>query len=90
MSEFVRQSESHLLEITRTYWALYAARVTYLQKAKLVDETGRVADELKRPPAGRCPAVPALPRRNPRSPRAARDLIRSEAAVRNAQDRLAR
>ena len=47
MAEFVRQSESHLLEITRTYWALYAARVTYLQKAKLVEETARVTDELK-------------------------------------------
>ena len=47
MHEFIRQSESHLLEVTRTYWALYAARVTYLQKARLVDETARVSDELK-------------------------------------------
>ena len=87
MSEFVRQSESHLLEITRTYWALYAARVTYLQKAKLVDETARVTDELK----GR-QKVDAKQSQlfRAQSALASRrsDLIRTEAAIRNAQDRL--
>ena len=87
MSEFIRQSESHLLEITRTYWALYAARVTYLQKAKLVEETGRVADEMRarqdvdarKTQLFRAQSALALRRS---------DLVRSEAAVRNAQDRL--
>jgi hypothetical protein len=46
MHEFIRQSEPPA-EVARTYWALYAARVTYLQKAKLIDETARIADELK-------------------------------------------
>ena len=87
MAEFVRQSESHLLEITRTYWALYAARVTYLQKAKLVDETARVTDELKarlKVDAHQSQlfrAESALASRRS-------DLIRTEAAIRNAQDRL--
>jgi outer membrane protein TolC len=87
MAEFVRQSESHLLEITRTYWALYAARVTYLQKAKLVEETARVTDELtarQKVDAQQSQffrAESALASRRS-------DLIRSEAAIRNAQDRL--
>ena len=87
MSEFIRQSESHLLEITRTYWALYAARVTYLQKAHLVDDTARITDELRarqKMDAGRSQlfrAESALASRRS-------DLVRAEAAVRNAQDRL--
>jgi len=87
MHEFTRQSESHLLEITRTYWALYAARVTYLQKARLVNDTARVTDELRarqKMDAGQSQlfrAESALASRRS-------DLVRSEAAVRNAQDRL--
>ena len=87
MQEFIRQSESHLLEITRTYWALYAARVTYLQKARLVNDTARVTDELRarqKMDAGQSQlfrAESALASRRS-------DLVRSEAAVRNAQDRL--
>jgi outer membrane protein TolC len=87
MQEFVRQSESHLLEITRIYWALYAARITYLQKARLVNDTARVTDELRarqKMDAGQSQlfrAESALASRRS-------DLVRSEAAVRNAQDRL--
>ncbi len=87
MQEFIRQSESHLLEITRTYWALYAARVTYLQKARLVEDTARVTDELRarqKMDAGQSQlfrAESALASRRS-------DLVRAEAAVRNAQDRL--
>jgi hypothetical protein len=87
MQEFMRQSQSHLLEITRTYWALYAARITYLQKARLVDDTARVTDELRarqKMDAGQNQlfrAESALASRRS-------DLVRAEAAVRNAQDRL--
>lgn len=87
MQEFIRQSESHLLEITRTYWALYAARVTYLQKTRLVSDTARVTDELRarqKMDAGQSQlfrAESALASRRS-------DLVRAEAAVRNAQDRL--
>ena len=87
MSEFLRQSESHLLEITRTYWALYAARVTYLQKAKLVDETARVADELKAREQVDAKQSQLFRAQSALASRRS-DLIRSEAAVRNAQDRL--
>ncbi len=87
MSEFLRQSESHLLEITRTYWALYAARVTYLQKAKLVDETGRVADELKAREKVDAKQSQLFRAQSALASRRS-DFIRSEAAIRNAQDRL--
>ncbi len=87
MHEFVRQSESHLLEIARTYWALYAARVTYLQKAKLIDETARITDELNARQK-----VDAQKSQLFRAQSALADrrsqLIRAEAAIRNAQDRL--
>ncbi|MEA3207026.1 MAG: hypothetical protein QOE70_83 [Chthoniobacter sp.] len=87
MSEFIRQSESHLLEITRTYWALYAARVTYLQKAKLVEETGRVADELRARQQVDARQTQLFRAQSALASRRS-DLIRAEAAVRNAQDRL--
>jgi outer membrane protein TolC len=87
MAEFVRQSESHLLEITRTYWALYAARVTYLQKAKLVEETARVTDELKARQKVDAQQSQLFRAESALASRRS-DLIRSEAAIRNAQDRL--
>jgi outer membrane protein TolC len=87
MAEFVRQSESHLLEITRTYWALYAARVTYLQKAKLVEETARVTDELKARQKVDAQQSQFFRAESALASRRS-DLIRSEAAIRNAQDRL--
>lgn len=87
MQEFVRQSESHLLEICRSYWALYASRIMYLQKARLVDDTARVTDELK----ARL-KVDAQKSQLFRAQSALADrrssLVRAEAAVRNAQDRL--
>jgi len=87
MAEFVRQSESHLLEITRTYWALYAARVTYLQKARLVDDTARVTDELKARQKVDARQTQLFRAESALASRRS-DLIRSEAAIRNAQDRL--
>lgn len=87
MSEFVRQSESHLLEITRTYWALYAARVTYLQKARLVEETGKVTDELRARQQVDAKQTQLFRAQSALAERRS-DLVRTEAAVRNAQDRL--
>jgi outer membrane protein TolC len=87
MSEFIRQSESHLLEITRTYWALYAARVTYLQKARLVEETGHVADELRARQQVDARQTQLFRAQSALASRRS-DLVRTEAAVRNAQDRL--
>lgn len=87
MQEFIRQSESHLLEIARTYWALYAARVTYLQKLRLVEETGHVTDEL-RGRAGVDAQQTQLFRAQSALASRRSDLVRAEAAIRNAADRL--
>ena len=40
--EFIRQAETHLMEVNRTYWALYLARTDYLEKRRLVGETEAV------------------------------------------------
>jgi outer membrane protein TolC len=88
MAEFIRQTESHLQEIARTYWTLYAARVTYLQKLRLLEETGKLADEVK---AREKIDAQSSQVYRAQSAVAARksELIRYEAAIRNAQDRLA-
>ncbi len=88
MSEFVRQTESHIQEIARTYWALYAARVTYLQKLRLLEETGKLANEIKARENIDAQSSQIFRAQSAVAARKA-DLIRSEAAIRNAQDRLA-
>ena len=87
MAEFIRQSESHLQEIARAYWSLYAARVTYLQKLKLLDETGKLADEIKARVKLDAQSSQLFRAQSALAGRKS-DLIRSEAAIRNAQDRL--
>lgn len=87
MSEFIRQSESHLQEVARAYWSLYAARVTYLQKLKLLEETGKLADEVKARSQLDAQGAQIFRAQSAVASRKA-DLIRSEAAIRNAQDRL--
>ena len=87
MSEFIRQSESHLQEIARAYWSLYAARVTYLQKLKLLEETGKLADEIKARVNLDTQSNQLFRAQSALAGRKS-DLIRSEAAIRNAQDRL--
>jgi outer membrane protein TolC len=87
MAEFIRQSESHLQEIARAYWSLYAARVTYLQKLKLLEETGKLADEIKARVKLDAQSSQLFRAQSAVASRKA-DLIRAEAAIRNAQDRL--
>ena len=87
MSEFVRQTQSHLQEIARAYWTLYAVRVTYLQKLRLLEETGKLADEVKARMKLDAQTNQLFRAQSAVAARKA-DLIRSEAAIRNAQDRL--
>ena len=87
MSEFVRQTESHLQEIARAYWTLYASRVTYLQKLRLLEETGKLAGEVKARMQIDAQTSQLFRAQSAVAARKA-DLIRSEAAIRNAQDRL--
>ncbi len=87
LSEFMRQTEAHLLEISRSYWGLYLARALYLEKLRLVQETdGTVREiearkELDTVPSQLLRARAAYTIRNA-------DTIRSEMAVRNAEARI--
>src|SRR5262249_38627668 len=86
-NEFIRQAESHLLEVARAYWALYAARQNYLQKSGLIAETTEITEELRARLSVGTPQT-ALFRADSALASRQSDLVRAEAAVRNAQDRL--
>lgn len=86
-NEFVRQTESHLLEVTRTYWTVYLARASYAERRKLADETKSIVGELEARQQLDTVKRQVLRARGAAAERRA-DLVRSEAAVRNAQDRL--
>ena len=85
--EFIRQAETHLMEVNRTYWALYLARTDFLEKRRLVGETEAVVTEIES--RTDLDSV-ASQRSRARSALASRksDLIRSELAIKNAESRL--
>jgi len=85
--EQLRQSESHLLEITRAYWALYFARVRYVQQLRYLDEAEQVETELKARQDVDAIAAQLVRARSAVAFRKS-DLIRSVREVANAQDRL--
>jgi hypothetical protein len=45
--ELRRQVESHLLEISRAYWALYMERSLLVQKSRLADKTRGILDKME-------------------------------------------
>lgn len=85
--EFIRQLETHLMEVNRTYWSLYLARAAYQEKKRLVSETEGVVKELES--RGNLDSI-ASQRSRARSALATRkaDLVRSELAIKNAESRL--
>ncbi len=85
--EFIRQLETHLMEVNRTYWSLYLARAAYQEKKRLVSETESVVKELDS--RGNLDSI-ASQRSRARSALATRkaDLVRSELAIKNAESRL--
>ncbi|MFQ3670869.1 MAG: TolC family protein [Verrucomicrobiia bacterium] len=87
MQEFIRQSESHLLEITRTYWTLYAARQTYQTKKRLAEGARAIVAELESRGDFDAAKRQLLRARAADAERRA-NLVRAESAVRNAEDRL--
>ena len=87
MAEFVRQTEQHLLEITRAYWNLYLVRSLYLQKKQFADTTSGMVGKLQdreNLDASQSQLIRA------RAALAARrsELSRAEMAVQNAEDRI--
>ena len=86
-AEFSTDLESHLLEITRAYWALYLARVELLQKRRLSAEGDRILSELE----GRRNLDASrnqLVRANAAAAVRHAGLIRAQAAVENAESRI--
>lgn len=85
--EFVRQLQSHLLEVTRSYWALYLQRGVLLQKMHSyyrARQTVRRLEERRQLDASEIQirsAQAALTSRRS-------DLLRAKMAVRNAESRL--
>ncbi len=85
--EFRRQTESHLLEVTRAYWSLYLERGAYFQKINLYLGGKKILDRLEaRAALGAADVQIATARASVLSRHS--DLVRAKAAVGNAQARL--
>lgn len=86
--EFRRQAESHLLEVERAYWNLYVARAVYVQRRHLAGHGQRLAQQVE----GRI-SIDADPVLVTRAQSLAQqweaDTVRAEAAMDNAEFRLA-
>lgn len=85
--EFVRQVESHLVEITRSYWNAYLSRALYLQKQKLVQETQKLVGRLENRAGIDAGKVQLIRSRAALLGREA-DLIRASISIENASNRL--
>jgi outer membrane protein TolC len=85
--ELRRQVEAHLLEIARTYWALYAARATYAQYRLQAQFVGGIVDELKARANADALRHQILRAESALSERRA-DLVRAELAILTGQERL--
>jgi outer membrane protein TolC len=85
--EFIRQTESHLLEITRTYWTLYMARGAYKAKARAFGDANGTLEDLESRENFDALKQQIFRARAATAERKAA-LVRAESAVRNAEDRL--
>lgn len=85
--EFKRQIESHLLELTRSYWGLYLERTVLIQRRALVDRTQKIVDTLE---ARENLDVSSVQLQRLRSEVLDRksNVVRAESAVRNAEARI--
>ncbi len=86
-AEFVRQLQSHLLEVNRAYWALYYARSYYLLSRDLVGETGNILSQLEQRSDLDALQSEVLRARSSLAMRKSM-LNRAEMAVRNSEERL--
>jgi outer membrane protein TolC len=86
-SEFRRQAENHLLEVARAYWTLQLARVTYLQRERLVTAVRPISGQLEARTGIDADAVLVNRSRAALATREA-DQLRARAAIRNAEARL--
>ncbi|MDF1753939.1 MAG: TolC family protein [Verrucomicrobiales bacterium] len=89
VTEYVRQLEQYLLEISRTYWGVYLARANFVQKSLAVAQTSRIVSQLEER-ATVDPEANASELLRARSSVAQRNaaLVRAEMSIRLAEDRL--
>lgn len=89
VAEFVRQLEAYLLELSRTYWGVYLARASYLQKRTLMEQTEKVVKQLEdRAEVDEEATRSELLRARSALAQRKASLIRSEMAIRTAEQRL--
>jgi outer membrane protein len=85
--EFLRQLQSHLLEVNRAYWSLFMERSSLAQKVKLYLDTATIYNQLvARQKIDAQQSQLASAQAALYSQRS--DLVRAEAAVKNAETRL--
>lgn len=85
--ELRRQVESHLLEIARAYWSLYAARAVYAIHLRQAQTIREIVDELNARGEADVLRHQILRAESALWDRQA-DLVRAETAILNAQERL--
>lgn len=86
-AEFVRQLQSHLVEVNRAYWALYYARSYYLLSRDLVGSTSGILGQLEQRSDLDALQSELLRARASLATRKS-VLNRAEMAIRNAEERL--
>jgi outer membrane protein TolC len=85
--EFIRQLETHLMEVNRSYWALYLARAVYLEKKRLAEETVEIGMELAMRD-GLDASSTQISRTEAALAAREADLVRSELGIKNSESRL--
>ncbi len=85
--EFLRQLQSHLLEVARGYWALYLERASLAQKVRLYLKTKSILSELEHRQNIDAALSQIVSTKAALENRRA-DLVRAQAAVKNAETRL--
>lgn len=86
-AEFVRQLQSHLVEVNRAYWSLYYARAYYLLNDNLVSDTNGILNQLEQRSDLDALQSEVLRARSSLAMRKS-VLNRAEMAVRNSEERL--
>ncbi len=85
--EFSRQLQSHLLEVTRSYWTLYLERASLLQKRRLLARAEEILKDLERRQSLDTVNSQVVRARAAVESRRA-EILRAATAVKNAESRI--
>ncbi len=86
-AEFVRQVETHLMELNRSYWSLYLSRASLYDKRLLVKETAEVVKAIESRANLDADSSQLFRARSALASRKA-EVVRAELAVKNIDSRL--